>query len=80
MTPASPGSLLIQLQAEEATRGRICRRGQVIDFLPRCAHGSTIITSRSRAVASKLVDDCDTVIVQPMDKKQALALLQNKVR
>ncbi|TKA54918.1 hypothetical protein B0A55_13127 [Friedmanniomyces simplex] len=30
-------------------------------------------------MASKLVDECDTVVVQPMDKKHAVALLEKKL-
>lgn len=50
------------------------RRGRM-DFLPVYAHGSIIVTARSRAVAAKLVDDCDTVVVKPIDKEYTLALL-----
>ena len=52
----------------------------LIDFLPICAHGSTIITSRSRAVAAKIVDDLDMISVQPMKKEHALVLLEKKLR
>ncbi len=49
-----------------------------IDLPPICAYGATIITSRKRAAAAQLADDCDTVVVQPLDKKHALVLLQKK--
>ncbi|KAK3614601.1 hypothetical protein LTR56_026644 [Elasticomyces elasticus] len=59
-------------------RGRATNRAR-IDYFPICAHGSMITTSRNRAVASKLVDECDTVDVQPMDNTHAVALLEKKL-
>ena len=50
-----------------------------MDYLPICAHGSTIVTTRSREMASRLVDSSDTIVVQPMDGEHALALLEKKI-
>ena len=48
-------------------------------YLPICEHGSIVITTRSRAVASQLVDDQNTLILQPMEQSQALALAERKM-
>jgi tetratricopeptide (TPR) repeat protein len=48
-------------------------------YLPPCAHGSTLITSRSRAATSRLTDECDVIAVNPMEEATALALLENKL-
>ncbi|GAB7336775.1 hypothetical protein MBLNU13_g10865t1, partial [Cladosporium sp. NU13] len=47
--------------------------------LPPCAHGSTLITSRSRAAALRLTDERDVITVRPMGKSTALALLEKKL-
>jgi tetratricopeptide (TPR) repeat protein len=48
-------------------------------YLPPCAHGSTLITSRSRAATAKLTDECDVITVSPMGEATALALLEKKL-
>lgn len=48
-------------------------------FIPQVQHGLLIMTTRSRSVASKLVDDSDIITVDPMDKSQASALMETKL-
>ncbi|KAM0703892.1 hypothetical protein Q7P35_008898 [Cladosporium inversicolor] len=50
-----------------------------IAYLPPCAHGSTLITSRSRAATARLTDECDVITVSPMGEATALALLEKKL-
>ncbi|OCK93230.1 uncharacterized protein K441DRAFT_662010 [Cenococcum geophilum 1.58] len=50
------------------------------DFLPQSPNGSILITSRSRDVARRLTGRGDCLVeVKPMDKCDALALLQKKL-
>src|ERR1700722_19397003 len=50
------------------------------DFLPQSPNGSILITSRSRDVARRLTGRGDCLMeVKPMDKCDALALLQKKL-
>ena len=49
-----------------------------IEYLPPCEHGQILITTRSRAVASKLADPHRIVNIQPT-KQHAIALLQSKL-
>jgi tetratricopeptide (TPR) repeat protein len=48
-------------------------------YLPPCAQGSILITSRSRATTARLTDDCDIITVSPMEEAAALALLGKKL-
>jgi hypothetical protein len=48
-------------------------------YLPPCAHGSILITSRSRAATARLTDECDVITVNPMEEATALALLGKKL-
>jgi len=48
-------------------------------YLPSCAHGSTLITSRSRAATARLTDECDMITISPIAEATALALLEKKL-
>ncbi|KAI7205155.1 hypothetical protein KC365_g17711, partial [Hortaea werneckii] len=50
-----------------------------IAYLPPCAHGSTLITSRSRAATARLTNECDTIVVNHMGETAALALLEKRL-
>ncbi|KAI7340589.1 hypothetical protein KC354_g17189 [Hortaea werneckii] len=50
-----------------------------ISYLPPCAHGSSLITSRSLAATRSLTDECDVIVVSEMGEATALALLKNKL-
>jgi hypothetical protein len=52
----------------------------LVTYVPQCQNGSVLITTRSRNVALQLVEWRDMVPVEPMDKRDALALLQKKLR
>jgi tetratricopeptide (TPR) repeat protein len=53
----------------------------LLDMIPQSSNGSILITSRSRDVAFRLTGDyADIIQVNPMDRKEAVALLQNQLR
>jgi hypothetical protein len=49
------------------------------EYLPRSLNGSIIITSLTREIILKLVDYKDLIEVTPMEKSEALELLQRKL-
>jgi tetratricopeptide (TPR) repeat protein len=49
------------------------------EYLPQSQHGSVLITTRSRSVARKLVEERDIIVVEPMDKAHAVALFEKKL-
>ena len=51
----------------------------LLEYVPRSPHGSTIITSRSKEVALKMVDHRDLVEVKPMEAAEGLDLFQKKL-
>ncbi|KAJ5808841.1 hypothetical protein N7474_010110 [Penicillium riverlandense] len=51
----------------------------LLEYIPRSRNGFIIITSRSREVASKMVDHKDLLEVKPMERSEALELLQRKL-
>jgi len=51
----------------------------LLEYIPRSQHGSTIITSRARQIALKLVDYKDLIEVESMQRSEALGLLQRKL-
>ena len=55
------------------------REPALIDYLPVCDHGTVLITSRNRREALRLVDDNEIVPVAPMDRGDAVALLEKKL-
>ena len=55
------------------------RRQPISAYLPQSLNGSILVTSRSRAVALKLVEEKDIVVVQPMTPAQALTLFEKKL-
>ncbi|OOQ89516.1 hypothetical protein PEBR_07860 [Penicillium brasilianum] len=48
-------------------------------YIPRVPHGSILITSRTQDVALRMVDHKDLIEVTPMEKSEALELLQRKL-
>jgi tetratricopeptide (TPR) repeat protein len=48
----------------------------LLEYVPRSRNGFTIITSRSREVALKMVKHTDLIPVNPMERSEALELLQ----
>ncbi|KAF4609817.1 hypothetical protein G7Y89_g15806 [Cudoniella acicularis] len=49
------------------------------EYLPQSQHGSVLVTTRSRNVALKLVEEYDTIAVEPMDEAHAVALFEKKL-
>ncbi|KAJ6109292.1 hypothetical protein N7486_001526 [Penicillium sp. IBT 16267x] len=52
----------------------------LLDFIPRSPNGSIIITSRNKEVALRIVDPEDVIKIEPMNRSEALKLLQQKLR
>ncbi|KAL2859775.1 P-loop containing nucleoside triphosphate hydrolase protein [Aspergillus lucknowensis] len=52
----------------------------LVEYIPRSCNGFTIITSRSREVALKTVKDTDLIQVNPMERSEALELLQKTLK
>jgi hypothetical protein len=48
----------------------------LLEYVPRSPNGFTIITSRSREVALKMVKHTDLIQVNPMERSEAIELLQ----
>ncbi|KOS40823.1 hypothetical protein ACN38_g8323 [Penicillium nordicum] len=51
----------------------------LLEYIPRSQNGFVIITSRNREVALKMVDHKGLVEVNPMERSEALELLQRKL-
>ncbi|CAI7653282.1 unnamed protein product, partial [Penicillium glandicola] len=51
----------------------------LLDFLPQSPNGSIIITSRNKEVALKIVHRQDVIMINPMNRSEALKLLQQKL-
>jgi tetratricopeptide (TPR) repeat protein len=48
-------------------------------YLPQSKNGSILVTSRTRSVASQLVEESDIIPIEPMNEVNAQALLQMKL-
>lgn len=55
-------------------------RGRRIDFFPSCDHGSVLITSRYRHVATKVVRDKAIIRIEALDEQRAQSLIVNKLQ
>ncbi|KAH8589491.1 hypothetical protein B0O99DRAFT_692387 [Bisporella sp. PMI_857] len=51
----------------------------LVSYLPQCPNGSILITTRSKDVALKLVEQRDIIAIEPMSKPDALTLLEKKL-
>ncbi|CAG8135882.1 unnamed protein product [Penicillium salamii] len=49
------------------------------EFLPRCPHGTIILTTRNRQVARMVANERDIFPVEPMDELSAVALVKKKL-
>jgi hypothetical protein len=63
-----------QGQGQKTWQGERC-----IDYLPACSHGSLLLTTRSQSVALEIVEWGDVVMVEPMARDHAIALLAKKL-
>ncbi|CAG8930851.1 unnamed protein product [Penicillium salamii] len=50
----------------------------LLEYLPRNPNGSIMITSRNKEVVLRIVDHRDVIQVEPMEKLEAIELLQRK--
>lgn len=51
----------------------------LIKYLPQCAHGLVLITTRSKKAALKLVEERNIITIGPMDAADALLLFNKKL-
>jgi hypothetical protein len=51
----------------------------LVSYLPQCQNGSILVTTRSRKAALILVEQRDIIVVEPMNREDALALFQKKL-
>lgn len=51
----------------------------LFSYLPQSQSGSILITTRTRSVALKLIEESDIIAVEPMDEGHAVALLESKL-
>jgi hypothetical protein len=49
------------------------------EYLPNCEQGSILITSRNKEAALQLVELRNIIIIEPMDKAQAIELFERKL-
>ena len=70
-----------QTTSQEAQEGGLSSGSAqpFLQYLPPSATGSILITTRSRDMALKLVEESNIITVEPMDKEQALALCEKKL-
>ena len=66
-------------QGGQGTRVDGKRRQPMSAYLPQSQNGSILVTSRSKDVALKLVEEKDIVTVQPMAAAHALSLFEKKL-
>lgn len=52
---------------------------RLVDFLPTCENGSILITTRNKGAALDLVEPYNTLSVEPMEQKEAEALIEAKL-
>ncbi|KAI9148643.1 Kinesin light chain [Paramyrothecium foliicola] len=50
----------------------------LLSYIPHCQHGSILITSRSRSVASEVVEEADLIEVESMNVNDAVTLFGKK--
>lgn len=64
----------------DSTKGRTNTLTKpLLEYVPRSQNGSTIITSRSREIALRMVGHNDIVEVEPMESTEALDLFRKKL-
>jgi uncharacterized protein YoaH (UPF0181 family) len=68
-------------QAESQGQGQQTWQSErCIDYFPACSHGSLLLTTRNKSVALGVVEWDDVVMVEPMARDHAIALLAKKLR
>lgn len=61
------------------TSAVVGKEKQLYEYLPRCEDGITIITTRDKRVAYRLIDREDPIVVPPMSVSDAGNLLRSKI-
>ncbi|KAF1981387.1 hypothetical protein K402DRAFT_449234 [Aulographum hederae CBS 113979] len=51
----------------------------LVSYLPQCQHGAILVTTRSKTTALELVEERDFILVEPMDKTDAVVLFKKKL-
>jgi tetratricopeptide (TPR) repeat protein len=74
---------LLDVQANGDNQGQTTN-AQVIqeplrEYLPHCERGSILVTTRNKAAALRLVELRDIIVVEPMNKSQAIELCEKKL-
>ncbi|KAK8093420.1 hypothetical protein PG997_000105 [Apiospora hydei] len=52
---------------------------RLVDYLPTCENGSILLTTRSKGAALKLIKPSDIILVEPINQKEAKALIETKL-
>jgi tetratricopeptide (TPR) repeat protein len=68
-----------QAEGREQIIGSGTTSRRLLDYLPYCESGSILVTSRNKEAALKLVEQCEVILVNPMDELQALLLFERKL-
>jgi hypothetical protein len=64
---------------KQANDDRQAQRQPLATYIPHSPNGSIILTSRSKGVANKLVEEKNIFVVEPMDPTHATELLQKRL-
>jgi hypothetical protein len=51
----------------------------LVEYLSQCLNESILITTQSKSTALKVVEQCDIITVEPMDRADRLALFERKL-
>ncbi|KAH7418713.1 hypothetical protein BKA64DRAFT_717375 [Cadophora sp. MPI-SDFR-AT-0126] len=66
-------------QDRQTSGGENGNSTSLMSYLPRCTHGSILVTTRSQDEALNLVEQRDIITVDPMSSENALKLFENKL-
>ncbi|OAL07735.1 TPR-like protein [Phaeosphaeriaceae sp. SRC1lsM3a] len=67
------------LKGEGDSGGSSAVQQHVLDYLPSSSHGSILVTSRTKGAAMQIVEENDTIAIDPMDNVAAHTLLRKKL-
>ncbi|KAK4223173.1 P-loop containing nucleoside triphosphate hydrolase protein [Podospora fimiseda] len=71
--------LFFGMPKESVSRDGLKDEGSLGKYIPDCAHGSIIITTRNKETASRLVKGKRPIEVEKMDQEESKQLLQEKL-
>ena len=55
------------------------KQGILAQYLPRSAHGSTLITTRDRRVGERFAEQDKLIVVSPLDMADATSMLRSRL-